>query len=351
MTPMPGEEDTRPLPRLPEGGPRKGSTSRISIGELENMAGFASVQMEAFSEAWQATLGRPVTMSAPEASRQTAGDLASGLPGKWLISRFVFAGAHGGESYLLLSEADALVMAGLVSMLSDEELDRKTSASLGDDDFAALSEVLAHAASHASKTLSEEFAEEYAITVADVFMIDAAEEAEMASLLGPEALTVSFQMQLSEFQPTRAVVVYTGELAATFKPKGARVTDTQILPVPRQGAGRSLAEELGLAGIPESEPGGGAASVPDSGPVDLSRVMRIELRVSARVAEKALTVGEVLELTPGTVIQLGVRASAPMGLYVNNHRMAEGVVVSMGERFALQLSQVASAQERIRAMA
>ena len=345
------DENTRSVPRLPEGprGPRKGATSRISIGEIENAAGFASVQMEAFSEAWQATLGKPVSLTSPEASRQSAADLASALAGRTMLARLVFAGARPGESYLFLPEVDALIMAGFVSMLSEAEIATKAKGALTDEDLSALSEALSHAAARASAALSAEFGEEFSLSVGDIFVMESPGETEVESLLGPEPLSVAFALQLSEFETSHALVAYGEDLAASFKPREMKITDTQILPVPGAGRGRSLVEELGLEGASGSGEPGAEAPGPRE-PVDIERVMRVRLAVSVRIAEKPMTVGEILELSPGSVVQLGVRASSPLGLYANNHRIAEGSVVVKGEHFALQLTNVTSQSARVLSM-
>ena len=353
---MASRKDTKPVPRLPGGegekpSPKgKGGTSRISIGELENVAGFATVQMEAFAKAWEATLGRAVSVSAPEAARLAVAELAEALAGRRVLVRMAFSGRRKGDCWLFLAEADAAVMAGLVSMLSEEEIASKSRSPLADEDFSALAEVFAHAATQAAADVASEFREECSIAAQDVFPLESPGGPDLARMVGLEPLTVAFWLQMSGFQSTRAILAYAGEIADSFAPKKLKSTDTQIVPVlgAAQAGARSLAKELGMS--PGGAPAAQAKPAEPAGEVDLERVMRVPLSVSVRVAERKMFVGEVLELSPGTVMQLGVKAHAPLGIYVNNHRVAEGDVVVKGERFAIQVSSVESARDLVRAM-
>ncbi len=351
-------DSTRPVPRLPKEDkePVKRSTSQISIGELENAAGYASVQMEAFSEAWQATLGRAVMFTQPEASRSTAAEISSALGGRHLVGRLAYSEPVAGECYLFLLEAEALIMAGLVSMLSDDEIDTKSSGALGEEDVSALTEVFSHAAANAGEALTAEFGERCALSTEEVFT--AAPDSEMIErMIGPEPLIVTFNVQITGFESSRLFVAFTGDLAASFSPQQMHVTDTQILTVADRGDGKSLAEELGLpAGSPDEA---APAPVPApktparrerSGEVDLDRVLQIELDVTVKIAEQALTVEEVLDMSPGMVLQLGVKTSDALGVYVNDHRVAEGSVVVKGERLALRLSDVSPPGDMVRSL-
>jgi flagellar motor switch protein FliN/FliY len=47
---------------------------------------------------------------------------------------------------------------------------------------------------------------------------------------------------------------------------------------------------------------------------------------------------DVLELQPGTVVQLAQRADDPVGLYINDKLIALGEVVVVDEKFAIKVA-------------
>jgi flagellar motor switch protein FliN/FliY len=49
---------------------------------------------------------------------------------------------------------------------------------------------------------------------------------------------------------------------------------------------------------------------------------------------------DVLELTPGSVIQLNQRANEPVGLYVNDKLIAVGEVVVVEESFGIKVTRM-----------
>ena len=49
---------------------------------------------------------------------------------------------------------------------------------------------------------------------------------------------------------------------------------------------------------------------------------------------------DVLELNPGTTLQLNQRANDPVGLYVNDKLIALGEVVVVEENFGIKITQL-----------
>lgn len=86
------------------------------------------------------------------------------------------------------------------------------------------------------------------------------------------------------------------------------------------------------------------------GPKNLDRILAIELPMVVLLARKRMRLEEVLRLIPGAVLEFDKPVTDPLDLLVNEQVIARGDTVKVGERFGLQIREIASPKETIRAM-
>lgn len=85
-------------------------------------------------------------------------------------------------------------------------------------------------------------------------------------------------------------------------------------------------------------------------PKNLERILAIELPMVVLLARKRMRLEEVLRLIPGSVLEFDKPVTDPLDLLVNEQVIARGDTVKVGERFGLQIREIATAKETIRAM-
>ncbi len=85
-------------------------------------------------------------------------------------------------------------------------------------------------------------------------------------------------------------------------------------------------------------------------PKNLDRILAIELPMVVLLARKRMRLEEVLTLIPGTVLEFDKPVTDPLELLVNEQVIARGDTIKVGERFGLQVREIASPKETIRAM-
>lgn len=73
---------------------------------------------------------------------------------------------------------------------------------------------------------------------------------------------------------------------------------------------------------------------------DLSLVMDVPLEVTVELGRTTKKVKEVLQLGPGTVIELDRMAGEPVDVRVNGRLVAKGEVVVLDEIFAVRITEV-----------
>ena len=99
-------------------------------------------------------------------------------------------------------------------------------------------------------------------------------------------------------------------------------------------------------------PMGAAAGplTPMMAPVDVSRVLRLEVPVIVRLADRTLTLSEVMRLGVGAIIEFVKSSSEPLELLINNKVIGYGETVKVGENFGLRITSIGDVRQVIRAM-
>lgn len=85
-----------------------------------------------------------------------------------------------------------------------------------------------------------------------------------------------------------------------------------------------------------------------SGPVDnLDLIMDVPLQVSVELGRARKTIKEILELGPGSVIELERLAGEPVDMIVNGKLIAKCEVVVINETFGIRITDIVKPEERI----
>jgi flagellar motor switch protein FliN/FliY len=95
-----------------------------------------------------------------------------------------------------------------------------------------------------------------------------------------------------------------------------------------------------------------APTPPAAGPPpetrSLDRILALRLPLSVVLAGKDLCVSDVLQLRPGDVLEFEKRVDDPLEVLINQKTIARGTAVKSGERFALKIVRILTAEETVR---
>ena len=83
------------------------------------------------------------------------------------------------------------------------------------------------------------------------------------------------------------------------------------------------------------------------GESNLDRILDIPLMISAQLGNARMLVKELLQLGPGSVVELDKLAGEPLEVLVNDRLVARGEVVMVNEKFGIRLTDVVSQTERV----
>jgi flagellar motor switch protein FliN len=82
----------------------------------------------------------------------------------------------------------------------------------------------------------------------------------------------------------------------------------------------------------------------------LSRILRLEVPIIVKLAERKLSVHEVMRLGAGAIIEFLKSSEEPLQLLVNNKAIGLGEAVKVGENFGLRITQIGDVRQIVAAL-
>ncbi|HEX4479437.1 MAG TPA: flagellar motor switch protein FliN [Rudaea sp.] len=82
--------------------------------------------------------------------------------------------------------------------------------------------------------------------------------------------------------------------------------------------------------------------------LNLDVILDVPVTIALEVGRARVPIRNLLQLNPGSVLELERGAGEPLDLYVNGTLIAHGEVVVINERFGVRLTDVVSPAERVR---
>jgi len=84
--------------------------------------------------------------------------------------------------------------------------------------------------------------------------------------------------------------------------------------------------------------------------VDLRNILKIEVPLGVLLAQKFMSVDDILDLSPGSIIQFNKHYEGPLHLLANGRFVGKGEAVKVNEKFGLQVKEMSSREEQLNAM-
>jgi flagellar motor switch protein FliN/FliY len=96
-----------------------------------------------------------------------------------------------------------------------------------------------------------------------------------------------------------------------------------------------MSEKLELEQLSPADSGDAPPGMPD-----LRRLSDVPIDLTVEIGRTRLTVGETLDLRPGSILTLNRMAGEPVDLLVNGTPIARGEVVVIDEQFGVRITDV-----------
>lgn len=79
----------------------------------------------------------------------------------------------------------------------------------------------------------------------------------------------------------------------------------------------------------------------------LEFLMDVSLQVSVEVGRARMTINDLLQMGPGSVVELEKIAGEPLDIFINGKAVARGEAVIVNEKFGVRLTDIISPEERV----
>ncbi|MFP4695000.1 MAG: flagellar motor switch protein FliN [Thiohalospira sp.] len=110
------------------------------------------------------------------------------------------------------------------------------------------------------------------------------------------------------------------------------------------GGGGNQAQPASMPDL-EEDPGAGQG---ENAAVNLDMILDIPVTIAMEIGRTRINIRNLLQLNQGSVVELDRFAGEPLDVMVNGTLIAHGEVVVVNEKFGIRLTDVISAQERIK---
>ena len=98
--------------------------------------------------------------------------------------------------------------------------------------------------------------------------------------------------------------------------------------------------------LTEMEPDNGF----DKGEQNMDFLLDIPLEITVELGNAKITIGELLKLSQGSVVELNKLTNEPLDIFVNKKLMAYGEVVVVNEKFGIRLTNIVSPGDRVKGL-
>jgi flagellar motor switch protein FliN len=90
-----------------------------------------------------------------------------------------------------------------------------------------------------------------------------------------------------------------------------------------------------------------------SGPaeLDLNSLLDVSVEISVEIGRTKMTIGELVSLSKGAIIELNKAAGEAVEIYVNERLLGKGEIIVVNERLGIRMMEIAAPKERVQKLA
>lgn len=351
--------------------PELSDMEKDALGEIGN------ISMGSAATTLSILLNRRVSITTPVVSISSLNTIKEEYPLPYLVIEVGYTEGLFGTNLLAIREQDALIIADL--MMGGDGSNPPTE--LNELYMSAVSEAMNQMMGANATSMSTVFKKKIDIAPPQVNLIDFATDPKVSSIANGEEpiVRVSFKMVVEDLIDSEIMQIVSLDVAkelvdnlmnAVQPPKNeAKPQTTAQPPAPPASAPVQqpmAAQQPAMAPAPAMQPTmpyaaqqqqnvtvqpvqfaplkslGSAAA--DS---NIGLIMDVPLQVTVELGRTRKLIREILELGPGSVMELDKLAGEPVDVLVNGKLIAKGEVVVIDENFGVRVTEIVSQIERL----
>jgi len=306
---------------------------------------YTQMVAESGGEVYGTLLGEDAEFTVEEFKEQDTTDIVTDLTGDFVVADLLYKGLLQGKSVVLFELETAL-------KITQQMTGGGTGDEFGDLEESALSEAVQSHFSSVNTTLSQELDGEITLETPEITTMPS----NLSDVMPESAerpILIKYSMKAGEISGTVYQVMPRNLLAQLSSSETAETTEMEEeYEEARGGFGESTAPPVMSSpaqfDMGRSQQGQAGGLDMDIGNLEL--ILDIGLEIKVELGRTHRKIREVLELGPGSVIELERLSGEPVDILVNDKLFAKGEVVVIDENFGVRITDILSIEERIEAI-
>ena len=355
------------------------TTMTLTDAERDAVGEIANINMGAAATTLSTLLNNKVTITTPKVSYVTINEISAQYDKPCVFIHISYIDGISGNNVLILKEHDVKVITDLM-MGGDGS---NTEGELTELHLSAISEAMNQMMGSAATSLSSMLDKKVDIsppTASVVDLNDSIDDVTVSSFLADELVQVSFTMQIGDLVDSQIMQLYPFDFARDLyqkfigdaglgqeeaQPEPAPAAQPQSTPDPMAGVNTNSAAQA-MPQQPQMQPdmaqqvmqqpymmpapnvnvqpaqfqpfNAGVSPLMQQENIDL--IMDVPLEVTVELGRSNKSIKEILDFSPGTIIELNKLAGEPVDVLVNGKFVAKGEVVVIEENFGIRITEI-----------
>ncbi|WP_312560171.1 flagellar motor switch phosphatase FliY [Anaerospora sp.] len=344
----------------------------LSDMEKDALGEIGNISMGSAATTLSILLGRRVSITTPRVSISSLSAIQEQYPIPYLVIEVGYTQGIVGTNLLAMREQDALIIADL--MMGGDGSNPPTE--LNELYMSAVGEAMTQMMGSTATSMSTVFKKKIDIAPPKVNVIDFAVDSSITGTIPAEEpiVRVSFRMEVEDLIDSEIMQIISVNVAKEMveslmnavqpaasqtaaavaapapAPRAAAAPQQQADPAPAYGQPLAMAKPQAQQqpNVPV-QPVQFAPLKPSGIPVidpNIALIMDVPLQVTVELGRTRKLIREILELSPGSVVELDKLAGEPVDILVNGKLIAKGEVVVIDENFGVRVTDIVSPIER-----
>lgn len=350
------------------------SSTALSDVEIDALGEIGNISMGSAATTMSVLLSRKVEITTPRVSIVLLNEMRKDYPMPYIIVEVRFTEGINGTNLLAMKETDAAIIADL--MMGNDGSNPPTG--MNELYMSAVAEAMNQMMGATATSLSSIFKNRVDLAPPKVRLIDLAGNDNITdSVTGSENLVrIAFRMVVEGLIDSEIMLILPLKIAREMvdgllhssapapapqqaKPAMPAAPVMQVAaappvqqqqayippqPAPQRGPSSVVPEQNVIVQPAQFAPlKQNIMSVSDS---NIGMIMDVPLQVTVELGRTRKLIREILELAPGSVVELDKLAGEPVDILVNGKIVAKGEVVVIDENFGVRITGIVSMQER-----
>ena len=352
------------------------STMTLTDAERDAIGEIANINMGTAATTLSTLLNNKVTITTPKVSYVTINEISAQYDKPCVFIHISYIDGISGNNVLILKEHDVKVITDLM-MGGDGS---NTDGELTELHLSAISEAMNQMMGSAATSLSSMLDKKVDIsppTASVVELNDSIDDVTVSNFLSDELVQVSFDMRIGDLVDSQIMQLYPFDFARDLyqkfvgevgigqepvQPEPVVAPEPQQMPeqtasMPGMGMDMNMAAQQpqmqqAMPQQPYMMPtpnvnvqpaqfqpfNAGVSPLMQQENIDL--IMDVPLEVTVELGRSNKSIKEILDFSPGTIIELNKLAGEPVDVLVNGKFVAKGEVVVIEENFGIRITEI-----------